>query len=80
MATNVSTSGNPFIRAAEQLRSTGAIDRAAITQQAPPARASRARLNFIPDGDTLSALIARGLDALRQGRIWDRGSILNLVV
>lgn len=80
MANDLISSGNPFLRAADQLRSKGTIDRAAIIEQAPPTRATRARLNFIPDSDTMSGMISRALDALSRGRFWDRGSILNLVV
>lgn len=40
----------------------------------------RARLNFIPDGEYLHAMIAGALTALRRGVRWARGSILNLLV
>jgi len=76
----ITTSGNPFLRAADQLRAKGAIDRKAILQEAPPIRSVRARLNFIPDSDLLHAMIDRALQALGKGRYLDRGSILNLVV
>ena len=78
----VTTSRNPFIRAADQLRATGSIDRAQAlpTPQELPTRSTRARLNFIPDGDLLRQMIDRALSALGKGRIFDRGSILNLLV
>lgn len=79
MANDLITANNPFLRAAGQLRSSGKIERQAIAASTIP-RASRARLNFIPDADTLSAMIDRARHAFAQGRIWDRGAILNLVV
>lgn len=77
----ISTSRNPFIRAADQLKATGTIDRAAALP-APddaPTRSTRARLNFIPDSDMLRQMIDRALSALSKGRIFDRGAILNLL-
>lgn len=77
----ISTSRNPFIRAADQLRATGNIDRKAAIEMEPlPAKSTRARLNFIPDSDMLYAMIDRALAALSKGRIFDRGAILNLLV
>lgn len=76
----ITTSGNPFLRAAEQLRAKGEIDRKALVDSPAPLRSSRARLNFIPDGDTLHEMIGRALSALSKGRIFDRGAILNLIV
>jgi hypothetical protein len=75
----INTSGNPFLRAADQLRTKGAIDRKTIIDQAPPVRA-KARLNFIPDSDLLHAMIDRALEALSKGLRLDRGAILNIVV
>lgn len=79
MANQLITTSNPFLRAAEQLRAKGEIDRKAIAEEAP-IRSSRARLNFIPDGETLHAMIERALSALSKGRIFDRGAILNLMI
>lgn len=76
----ITTSGNPFLRAADQLREKGSIDRKAVIADAPPVRSTRARLNFIPDMDMLSEMVDRALSALSKGRIFDRGSILNLLV
>lgn len=78
----VTTSRNPFIRAADQLRATGSIDRASALPAAQelPVRSTRARLNFIPDGDLLRQMIDRAVSALSKGRIFDRGAILNLLV
>jgi len=80
MTNQISTSGNPFLRAADQLRSTGKIDRAEILVDVAPARSPRARLNFIPDAEMLSEMINRAVSALGKGRIFDRGAILNLLV
>lgn len=79
MANELITTNNPFLRAADQLRAKGKIDRASIVEE-PARRSTRARLNFIPDSDTLAAMIDRALEALGKGRIWDRGAILNLVI
>lgn len=79
MANDLITVNNPFLRAAEQLRAKGKIDRKEIVEE-PSYRSTRARLNFIPDGDTLAGMIERALKALSAGRIWDRGAILNLVI
>lgn len=78
----VTTSRNPFIRAADQLKATGTIDRrtALPALEELPTKSTRARLNFIPDGDMLRQMIDRALSALSKGRIFDRGAILNLVV
>lgn len=77
----ITTSRNPFLRAAEQLRTTGTIDRKSAVELEPlPSKSTRARLNFIPDGDMLYAMIDRALSALSKGRIFDRGAILNLLV
>lgn len=79
MVNDLISTGNPFLRAAEQLRSKGTIDRSAIAAETANVR-TRARLNFIPDMDLLSAMIDRALEAISKGRRLDRGSILNLVV
>jgi hypothetical protein len=43
----------------------------------PPPKPSR---NFIPTQDLIDALLERALAALARGMIWDRGSIINLVL
>lgn len=68
------------MRAAEQLRTTGKIERKEATKKADAPRSQRARLNFMPDNDTLAAMIDRGLEALSRGYRWARGSILNLLI
>jgi hypothetical protein len=78
MNDNRISSGNPFLHAAQQLQTTGKTQRA--EKSAAPARSPRARLNFIPDDDSLLALIAEALHSLSRGRYWDRGAILNIVV
>lgn len=71
-------SNNPFIQNAERIRkSTG---KASGSDAARAPSATRARLNFIPDEQTLLSMIDRALNALSMGRYWDRGSILNLLV
>ncbi len=43
----------------------------------PPPKPPR---NFIPTQDAIEALLERALAALAKGMIWDRGSIINLVL
>jgi hypothetical protein len=40
----------------------------------------RPPLGFIPTPEVIDALIERALAALARGMIWDRGSIVNLVL
>lgn len=40
----------------------------------------RAEENFIPAPESLATMIRNAIAAFRQGAIWDRGAILNLVV
>lgn len=40
----------------------------------------RPPLGFIPSQDVIDSLIERALAALARGMIWDRGSIVNLVL
>lgn len=74
----ISTSNNPFLRAAEELRLTGRIERK--TEITTSKRVGRAILNYFPEEAELSALIDRALTALSRGVYWDRGSILNVLV
>lgn len=46
----------------------------------PPAPKQAAHINYIPAPESLRTVIASALEALRRGLIWDRGSILNLLV
>ena len=41
---------------------------------------SRAHINIIPEPESLSTLIRSAVAAMRQGKFWDRGTILNLMV
>ena len=41
---------------------------------------TRAHVNIIPEPESLSTLIRSAIAALRQGKFWDRGTILNLIV
>lgn len=70
-------SKNPFIQQAERVRAGANVQR---SNPASAPSASRARLNFLPDAPTLLSMIDRALGALSMGRIWDRGSIVNLLV
>lgn len=70
-------SGNPFIRASQELVATGDIKRTKAERQ--PTRSPRAKENDLPDDDTLFGLIDKALRALARGHFWDRGSILNIL-
>ena len=70
-------SNNPFIQNAERIRKR---ERTGSSSAAQAPSGIRARLNFIPDDDSLLALIDKALNALSLGRYWDRGSIINLLV
>lgn len=41
---------------------------------------NRADVNYIPGPESLQTLISSAVEALRRGRSWDRGTILNLLV
>jgi hypothetical protein len=71
------SSKNPFLARVETLQRKVSTDRA--NPAAAPSGA-RARLNFLPDESSLLSMIDRALQALSQGRFWDRGSIVNLLV
>ena len=81
-------SGNSLARAAERVRAQRELERAGkvttpeATIMAPIKNSAqvRARLNFIPDAETLSSLIGNALSALSRGVRWTRGSIVNLLV
>lgn len=46
----------------------------------PPAPKERAHVNYIPAPESLRTVIASALESLKRGVVWDRGSILNLLV
>jgi hypothetical protein len=77
---------NSLMRAAERVRAAREAERTSgVVEIMPPkterhTSAVRARLNFIPDADTLSGLISNALSALSRGVRWARGSIVNLLV
>ena len=77
---------NPLARAAERVRAQREAERTEKPQEAtplnPPRTTSsiRARLNFMPDEETLSNLIGNAVAALSRGVRWARGSIVNLLV
>lgn len=74
----ISTSNNPFLRAADELRLTGRIERKAEITTSK--RVGRAILNYFPEDSELFTLIDKALNALSRGVYWDRGSILNVLV
>ncbi len=49
-------------------------------REAPVPVPKRASLNIIPAEESLATLIRSAVAALRQGAIWDRGTILHLLV
>ena len=73
---------NSFQRAAEKLQAARAAERTqgAVKIQPKTSAAKKARLNVIPDSDTLADMIDNALSALSRGVRWARGSILNLIV
>ncbi len=76
-------SGNPFLRAAEDIRVTGRIERPAVTapvERPVNRRGPKALLNYLPDDGELQRMVDGALTALSRGLRWDRGSILNLLV
>ena len=74
------SSGNPFIRASQELVTKGDIKETKASVRTAPARSPRARINTIPDDDTLFGLIDQALKALARGHFWDRGAIVNILV
>lgn len=77
------TLNNPLMRAL-----TGGTVRPAVatprpkeqTKEQAPQRGRRAVLNFIPDSEMLTQMIAQARQALAKGIFWDRGSIINIVL
>lgn len=81
------SNNNALTRAAERVRATREAERAGAVVQATPtvepqktSAKVRARLNHVPDDETLGGLIGNALAALARGVRWARGSILNLLV
>jgi len=83
---NDSISSNNLLRAAERVRAkreaerTGGVAEAAALLPVKTITQHRARLNVIPDSESLQGLIENALTALSRGVRWARGSILNLLV
>lgn len=76
---------NPFLRAAEDIRATGKVERRTIesaraAEKTPARRGPRALLNYLPDDSELARMIDGALTALSKGLRWDRGAIVNLLV
>jgi len=71
--------GNPFLRAAQEIKTTGAITRPAAAER-PERKSPKARLNYVPEDGELEGMIGRALAAMSKGIHWVRGSIVNLLV
>ena len=86
MVDELKSNASSVLRAAERVRAKRAAERSEnkaepITVNAPVTTSQiRARLNFIPDSDTLNGLVNQALTALSRGVRWARGSIINLIV
>lgn len=83
---NNDISSNTFLRAAERVRAAREAERAGkvvkgeIIAPTKTTAQVRARLNDIPDHETLIGRINNALTALSRGVRWARGSIVNLLV
>jgi hypothetical protein len=49
-------------------------------QAVVPVKRLRAEENYVPAPETLSTLVKNAVSALKSGTVFDRGSILNLVI
>ncbi len=49
------------------------------TQASPVPVPQRAQVGVIPEPESLATLIRSAVAALRQGTLWDRGTILNIL-
>ena len=77
----IRSGGNPFLRAAAEIKATGAITRPVAPEKSEaPRKSPRARLNYLPEDSELSGMIDRALGAMSRGIHWVRGSIVNLLV
>lgn len=80
------SNNNSLARAAERVRAMRAAEQSGKVAEAEiliPLKTTsqvRARLNEIPDEQTLATRINNALAALSRGVRWARGSILNLLV
>lgn len=85
MATRISsgTSGRVNSPSASGVPAPGAVRPAAPAlpenrdAYLPPRRPNA---NFIPSGEQIADLVARGRAALSRGIFWDRGSIINVLL
>jgi hypothetical protein len=84
--TNDLIPSHPLLRAAEKVRAQRAAERAQAVEEPTslkPVKTTtqvRATLNYIPDEQSLGAMIGNALTALSRGIRWARGSIVNLLV
>ena len=75
--------GNSLLRAADRVRAKREAERVAPgveTEVITTTAQVRARLNSMPNNETLQGLIHQALNALSRGVRWARGSIVNLIV
>lgn len=84
MVNNIIHNANTNIRPASQPSALDAA-RAELKRREQQSTASeprpfKAEENFIPSNDSMATFIRSALAALKQGTVWDRGSILNLLV
>lgn len=80
------SNNNTLLRAAERVRAqreaerVGRVVEGEVLAPVKTTTSVRARLNDIPDHETLVGRINNALAALSRGVRWARGSILNLLV
>ncbi len=79
MANDMIPSGSAFERAAARVQAARKAEKPAAKTEVVSGRI-RARLNFIPDEDTLHDMVDQALSAISRGVRWARGSILNIIV
>ena len=79
MSNDIIPSGNSsFDRAVARAKAAKKAEKATPRAEISSSRV-RARLNFIPDNDTLHDMVDQALSALSRGVRWARGSILNII-
>jgi len=79
MTNNMIPSGNSGLeRAIARAQAARKANKPAAKTETSSSRV-RARLNFIPDNDTLHEMVDQALSALSRGVRWARGSILNII-
>lgn len=73
---------SPSVKRSLPVRKTGVATPLEAEVMTPDMLRPPARRGFqvIPSADVLDQLIGRAVEAFKRGMIWDRGSILNLLV